>query len=266
VLVENFAQDLFLRADESDRAGVAGARVGRAFYVASVLIAVCKQFGALPADLAEKRKYALWRYVEYSKAVKEGRPPAPPPNLGTDALLFPLDDGGGGSGGGADDEPAAAGGGAGAAAVGQVGVTPLPAPSSFADEYGGYGSAQLPPHRAPPTAAPPPPFAPPPPPPIGPPPSYPPPPAAYPPPPATYLPPPQLHQPAFAPPPPPHHHHAAPHAPPAAPVAPVGADALFTAQRHAKFAVSALQFADVQAAVQNLHAALAALGAPARSS
>mmetsp|Transcript_21410 Transcript_21410/g.53290 ORF Transcript_21410/g.53290 Transcript_21410/m.53290 type:complete len:86 (-) Transcript_21410:69-326(-) len=53
----------------------------------------------------------------------------------------------------------------------------------------------------------------------------------------------------------------APPAPPT-PSAALGPDALFAAQRHAKFAVSALQFSDVPTAVQNLHAALAALGAP----
>ena len=38
----------------------------------------CAQFGELPPDLAEKVKYAKWRFVEIAKAVKERRPPAPP--------------------------------------------------------------------------------------------------------------------------------------------------------------------------------------------
>lgn len=37
------------------------------------------QFGDLPADIAEKIKYAKVRTVEIAKAVKEGRAPAPPP-------------------------------------------------------------------------------------------------------------------------------------------------------------------------------------------
>ena len=68
VLVENFAQDLFQRADDADRAGQNDIRTGKAFLVASQLIEVCKQFEELPADLAEKAKYAKWRFVEIAKA------------------------------------------------------------------------------------------------------------------------------------------------------------------------------------------------------
>ena len=68
VLVENFAQELFQRADDADRAGQNDIRTGKAFLVASQLIEVCKQFEELPADLAEKSKYAKWRFVEISKA------------------------------------------------------------------------------------------------------------------------------------------------------------------------------------------------------
>ena len=68
VLVENFAQDLFQRADDADRAGKSDIRTGKAFLVASQLIDVCKQFGELPPDLAEKAKYAKWRFVEIGSA------------------------------------------------------------------------------------------------------------------------------------------------------------------------------------------------------
>ena len=68
VQVENFAQELFQRADDADRAGQNDIRTGKAFLVASQLIEVCKQFEELPADLAEKSKYAKWRFVEISKA------------------------------------------------------------------------------------------------------------------------------------------------------------------------------------------------------
>ena len=67
-LVENFAQDLFQRADDADRAGKWDMRTGKAFLVASQLISVCEQFGELPSDLAEKSKYAKWRFVEIAKA------------------------------------------------------------------------------------------------------------------------------------------------------------------------------------------------------
>lgn len=47
----------------------------------------CKQFGEFPTDLAEKVKYAKWRFVEIAKATKEGRAPAPP--RGTESLESP---------------------------------------------------------------------------------------------------------------------------------------------------------------------------------
>lgn len=43
-------------------------------------------------DLLEKTRYALWRAAEIRKALREGRAPAPPPDLGA-----------GGMPGGADD-------------------------------------------------------------------------------------------------------------------------------------------------------------------
>lgn len=78
ILVENFAQDLFQRADDNDRAGNHDMRTGKAFLVASQLIEVCKQFGELADDLAEKSKYAKWRFVEIAKATKAGTTPPPP--------------------------------------------------------------------------------------------------------------------------------------------------------------------------------------------
>ena len=78
ITVENFAQDLFQRADDADRAGRSDLRTGKAFLAASHIFDVCKQFEELPADISEKAKYAKWRFVEIAKATKEGRPPAPP--------------------------------------------------------------------------------------------------------------------------------------------------------------------------------------------
>lgn len=230
-LVEDFAQDLFARADEVDRAGVADMKVGRAFYAASVVIDVCRQFGELPADLHEKHKYARWRFVEISKATREGRAPAPPPDIGG-ASLF--DDLGPSL---APSLPPAPGGGTEGAAEPPGGPAELPPPplppdlyahapppppphqAHGAAGYGYYGHPAQPAQRPPPPAA------------------------------------------AAAPPPPAHYPPRAlpPSAPPPGTVPP---DALFAAQRHAKFAVSALQFADVPTAVHNLHAALAALGEP----
>jgi vacuolar protein sorting-associated protein VTA1 len=41
---------------------------------------VLHHFGQLPADIQQKQKYAAWRAAEINKAVKEGRPPVPPPS------------------------------------------------------------------------------------------------------------------------------------------------------------------------------------------
>mmetsp|Transcript_2148 Transcript_2148/g.4481 ORF Transcript_2148/g.4481 Transcript_2148/m.4481 type:complete len:327 (-) Transcript_2148:492-1472(-) len=76
--VENFGQELFIRADDADRAGRSDLRTGKAFLAAANVLETCKQFGELPADLAEKVKYAKFRFVEIAKATKEGRPPQPP--------------------------------------------------------------------------------------------------------------------------------------------------------------------------------------------
>ena len=85
--VENFAQDLFQRADDADRAGQSDLRTAKVYLAAANVMEACKQFGELPADLSEKIKYAKWRFVELAKAVKERRAPAPPRGM---------DEGGGG--------------------------------------------------------------------------------------------------------------------------------------------------------------------------
>uniref|UniRef100_A0A7S0NUH5 Vta1/callose synthase N-terminal domain-containing protein n=1 Tax=Calcidiscus leptoporus TaxID=127549 RepID=A0A7S0NUH5_9EUKA len=78
VHIENFGQELFMRADDADRAGRSNLNTGKAFLAAANVLETCKQFGDLPADLAEKVKYAKFRFVEIAKATKEGRAAAPP--------------------------------------------------------------------------------------------------------------------------------------------------------------------------------------------
>jgi len=80
VLIENRAFELFDRADNADRANPTVPRLQTAkdFYASATLLEVCKEFGELPEDLAEKIKYGKWRYVEICKAAKEKRAPAPP--------------------------------------------------------------------------------------------------------------------------------------------------------------------------------------------
>ena len=78
---ENFAQDLFLKADDADRAGRPNLTCAKNFLASAQLMEVCRQFGELPADLEEKIKYAKWRFVEICKAAKENRAPPPPRGL-----------------------------------------------------------------------------------------------------------------------------------------------------------------------------------------
>ena len=136
-LVEDFAQDLFARADEADRRGPADMKVGRAFHAASVVIDVCRQFGDLPSDLHDKHKYARWRFVEIAKAAKEGRAPAPPPDIGGDALFADL----GAAALLADGDE---GGGAQRMGGGDASAAPPPPPPPTADPY-----QQPPPSAAP---------------------------------------------------------------------------------------------------------------------
>lgn len=49
------------------------------FYVSSVFMEVLNQFGEINDDVASKQRYAAWRAGELSRAAKEGRPAAPPP-------------------------------------------------------------------------------------------------------------------------------------------------------------------------------------------
>jgi len=91
--VENFALELFEKADDLDRKGQSTLATAKIFNSSYHVMEACKQFGELPDDMAEKIKYAKWRVVEIAKATKERREPAPPRGL---------EGGAGGDGGDAD--------------------------------------------------------------------------------------------------------------------------------------------------------------------
>ncbi|KAF6254768.1 Vta1 like-domain-containing protein [Scenedesmus sp. NREL 46B-D3] len=88
---ENFALNVFKRADKVDRAGRADMNTCKAYYAAAIFLQVLEQFlkpgeeleYAAP-DLLLKTRYALWRAAEIRKALREGRQPAPPPEAGSD--------------------------------------------------------------------------------------------------------------------------------------------------------------------------------------
>ena len=135
VLCENFAQELFQKADDADRAGQSTLPVAKDFLSAAQLMEVCKQFGELPPDLLEKIKYGKWRFVEICKATKERRAPAPPKTLDPPPGAA---DGGGEGGEGSGDAPLPPLPG------GDVGVPPVVPPAIPAPPYEGGGGAALP--------------------------------------------------------------------------------------------------------------------------
>ncbi|KAJ2721860.1 hypothetical protein GGI07_003697 [Coemansia sp. Benny D115] len=75
----NFGLRVFAKADNEDRAGGAGKATARNFIVSSQFLQVVEAFGPAPEDVKEKIKYAKWRAAEILKAIREGRAPELPP-------------------------------------------------------------------------------------------------------------------------------------------------------------------------------------------
>lgn len=83
-LCREFAEKVFNRADEEDRAGNADKKTARAFYASATFIQILAQFynedGSDAPIMEEDRKriiYAKWKSTEILKAIKEGRQPTP---------------------------------------------------------------------------------------------------------------------------------------------------------------------------------------------
>ncbi|OQR91799.1 cell 5A endo-1,4-betaglucanase [Thraustotheca clavata] len=77
IICENFAFDIFMRADEEDRAGNANKNTARTFYAAGSFFDILKQFGSPSEDIIEKTKYSKFKAADILKAIKEGRTPTP---------------------------------------------------------------------------------------------------------------------------------------------------------------------------------------------
>ena len=81
---ENFALRIFAKADALDRSGEArqpAAKTAKMLYVASVFFEILHQFpGAADEDTLAKQRYAAWRAGELSACAREGRIPPPPPS------------------------------------------------------------------------------------------------------------------------------------------------------------------------------------------
>ncbi|KAI8374751.1 Vta1 like-domain-containing protein [Radiomyces spectabilis] len=77
--VENFALKVFLNADNEDRAGKASKKTAKTFLAASIFLELLKCFGDLDAETKAKIKYAKWKATDIMKALREGRTPTPGP-------------------------------------------------------------------------------------------------------------------------------------------------------------------------------------------
>jgi hypothetical protein len=78
--MEDFAMQIFQRADEVDRAGNADKSTAQSFYAASLFLESLKQFipgKELEEDLRQTQLYCKFKATTIMKAIKEGRKPTP---------------------------------------------------------------------------------------------------------------------------------------------------------------------------------------------
>jgi len=84
-ICENFAQNVFQRADAIDKAGNADKGTAQSYYAAATFFEILKQFSPdkeLDPDIKQEVVYAKWRAAEIVRAIKEGRKPEPPNSSG----------------------------------------------------------------------------------------------------------------------------------------------------------------------------------------
>ncbi|CAI5741427.1 unnamed protein product [Hyaloperonospora brassicae] len=84
VICEDFALEIFAKADDEDRAGIANKSTARTFYAAGTFFDILNQFGDASDDVVEKRRYCKYKAAMILKAIKEGKTPAPGPPSETD--------------------------------------------------------------------------------------------------------------------------------------------------------------------------------------
>jgi len=80
-----FAEKIFNKADEEDRAGKASKNTAKTFYAAASFLEILQQFynqgeeemEEEQGEISKKTKYAKWKATEILKAFKEGRTPTP---------------------------------------------------------------------------------------------------------------------------------------------------------------------------------------------
>lgn len=75
---ENYAYNIFSKADDEYRSGESTKDTARKFYAASTFYDILEQFGPLDDEVLEKRKYSKWKAADILKAIQSGQRPALP--------------------------------------------------------------------------------------------------------------------------------------------------------------------------------------------
>lgn len=78
ITCENFAYNIFSKADEEYRSGNSTKDTARKFYAASSYYDILEQFGPLDDEVLEKRKYSKWKAADILKAIQAGQRPTLP--------------------------------------------------------------------------------------------------------------------------------------------------------------------------------------------
>ncbi|DBA02957.1 TPA: hypothetical protein N0F65_005984, partial [Lagenidium giganteum] len=78
-ICEDFAREVFTKADDEDRAGNADKNTARTFYAAGTFFDILNQFGEISEELVEKRRYCKYKAATILKAIKDGVAPTPGP-------------------------------------------------------------------------------------------------------------------------------------------------------------------------------------------
>ncbi|KAL8277954.1 hypothetical protein RQP46_009586 [Phenoliferia psychrophenolica] len=77
--VENFALKIFGQADKEDRAGKATRLTAKKFLAAANFLDLLSVFGDISVENRDKVKYSKWKAADIAKAFREGRTPVPGP-------------------------------------------------------------------------------------------------------------------------------------------------------------------------------------------
>ncbi|CAH0491199.1 unnamed protein product [Peronospora farinosa] len=76
-ICEDFAMEIFSKADDEDRTGIATKSTARTFYAAGTFFDILHQFGDISEDVQEKRRYCKYKAATILKAIKNGKVPTP---------------------------------------------------------------------------------------------------------------------------------------------------------------------------------------------